>query len=166
MASTSIVLTSADTIIGKNCALIISKYSIMATPGGTKNIGRLLTKKSEMPFTHLSFTHPSFRNSVSNNIPIILDGSFTPLRCTMSSPSARHPKITTHCLIKISTLECEEKQSYGILLTDFLSGPGESSPLQRPAGRRICGCIILKTAIDKTQSEIHIGMRYKGVTQR
>ena len=71
----------------------------MATPGGIKKMGMLLIKKSERPFTHLNFTHPNFKKSVSSNMPIMLDGKLIPMSLTIISPNAKQPKIITLCLI-------------------------------------------------------------------
>ena len=37
-----------------------------------------------------------FTNKVSNSIPMILEGSFTPVRKTTHSPKAKHPNKTAH----------------------------------------------------------------------
>ena len=80
VGNTNIVLTTVAITIGQNCASITSKYNIRATPGGTKKKPRLATKKSDNPCTHFSLTHFNFKNKVSNNIPMMLEGSFTPVR--------------------------------------------------------------------------------------
>ena len=101
MARTMMVLPKEATIMGQKETLITSRYSIMATPGGTKKKGRFFTRKSDIPFTQCGFTHPSFKNRVNSNNPIMLAGSLIPVKLTIISPIAKHPKIITHCLIII-----------------------------------------------------------------
>ena len=58
-----------------------------------------MSNKSEKPFTHFTFIQPSFSKSVSNSIPIILEGNLIPVAITINSPIARQPNMMAHCFI-------------------------------------------------------------------
>ena len=91
--------------MGISSALIRSKCSISATPGGTKKKPRLAIRKSVRPLTHSSFITFTFSSSVSSSIPMMLEGSFTPVSIVISSPAAIHPKRMKHCLTIIYTMK-------------------------------------------------------------
>ena len=86
-------------MIGQKEALIKLKYTMSDTPGGTKKKARFFNKKSDIPFTHLNFIQPNLSKRVSNNMPMMLEGSLIPVMNTMNSPIPRHPNIIKHCLI-------------------------------------------------------------------
>ena len=93
------VLAADATTIGSHCALMTSKYSINDTAAGTKKKPILRIKKLDKPSTCRSFTSFSCSNIVRINIPMMLEGNFTPVSHTINSPSAKHPKIIAHCII-------------------------------------------------------------------
>lgn len=95
------VLTAEATTMGINCASISPKYNINPTPGGTKKKPKFLIKNFEIASTCLNFTIPNFNESVRSNIPIILDGSLTPVAHTINSPIARNANRIAHCKIII-----------------------------------------------------------------
>ena len=74
MTSTSIVLSAVANTIGPISALIISKYSIRATPGGTKKNPMFFTRKLDIVSTHSNLITFTFSKKVRSNIPRMLDG--------------------------------------------------------------------------------------------
>ena len=97
-SKTSTVLTRVAMVIGQKSRAMVSKLSMSATPGGTKKKPRLLSRKSEIFFTHSSFTHPISRKAASNSMPTILPGRLRPVTATSNSPRAMQPNRIVHCL--------------------------------------------------------------------
>lgn len=91
------MLTTVATVIASQESAIMSKYSISATPGGTKKNPMLETRNRHMGPTSSTLIAFFSRSAVSNNIPRILPGMEMPVSHTMSSPTARHPKMMKHC---------------------------------------------------------------------
>ena len=103
--STSTVLSSAATTICHSSPVMRLKWSMSATPGGTKKKPRLATRKSAIPLTHSKRMSLIFNSKVSRSIPIMLDGTVMPVSHTTNSPTARQPKSMAHCLIIFPTLK-------------------------------------------------------------
>ena len=109
---TSTVLTSVAMVMGQKSRAMVSKLSMSATPGGTKKKPRLLKRKSEIAFTHSSFTHPISRKAASNSIPTMLPGRLKPVTATSSSPSAMQPKRIVHCLTMMFVMILDMRRNY------------------------------------------------------
>lgn len=106
MVDTTVAIT-----IGQNSAFIMSKYSITATPGGTKKKPMLDTSASDTFCTHSNLTIPVLSKTVSIIMPIMLDGSGMPVSHIINSPAARHPQIIASCRIIMSRFKFDRKNS-------------------------------------------------------
>jgi len=90
------VLIIVAPTIGIHWSRMIPKQRITPTPAGTKKNPRFLTKKSATLSTDSSRTHPAFSDAARKSMPMIDDGTGTPVSHTVSSPSARNAKRTAH----------------------------------------------------------------------
>ena len=82
--------------MGSHWSLSTPKHRMSPTPAGTKKKPRLWTRKSAIFSTCDRRTMPSFSPRVSSSIPIMLDGTGTPVSMTTSSPSERKANNTPH----------------------------------------------------------------------
>jgi len=93
------VLTIDAPMMGSHWALMSPRQLMRPTPAGTKKNPRFFTRKSDTRSTHIRRTMRSLRAAVSSSIPMMLDGTGTPVAHTINSPIARKANKTAHCRI-------------------------------------------------------------------
>ena len=89
----TMVLPTEASTIGTHWSASSPIQLIMPTPAGTKKNPRLWTRNADSLSTHWIFTTPAFNATVRLIMPMMLEGSGTPVKATTSSPKARKPKI-------------------------------------------------------------------------